>query len=222
MKIKSKICRPEAAPTSGVVSAPGRLLGWGLLLLLCLLAMTPVACRSAKAPEENPKEKKEADKKDKEEPFSWIYSPYEVHVWVAMGPSARLTERHREDIQRRLGERALTWAGYGWKIDSEVAPLELNTDLTRNLALVTVESVVAQIRGPQPKKKTSKEKAAEKKAAEEKAAEEKAAEEKAAEKKAAEKQPAEKKPAEKKPAEKKPAEKKPAEKKPAERSEEHT
>jgi hypothetical protein len=105
VKIKSKICRPEAAPTSGVVSAPGRLLGWGLLLLLCLLAMTPVACRSAKAPEENPKEKKEADKKDKEEPFSWIYSPYEVHVWVAMGPSARLTERHREDIQRRLGEQ---------------------------------------------------------------------------------------------------------------------
>ena len=85
--------------------------------------MTPVGCQSAKAPEEKPKEeaKKKADKKEKEEPFSWIYSPYEVHVWVAMGPSARLTVRHREDIQRRLADRALTWAGYGWKID--VSPL---------------------------------------------------------------------------------------------------
>ncbi|MFP6603995.1 MAG: hypothetical protein VB862_15790, partial [Pirellulaceae bacterium] len=144
VKIESKLCRSQAALTSGLVSSSGSVLGWTLLLLLCLLAMTPVGCRSAKAPEEKPKEeeKKKADKKDTEEPFSWIYSPYEVHVWVAMGPSARLTTRHREDIQRRLGERALTWAGYGWKIDSEVAPVELNTDLTRNLALVTVESVV--------------------------------------------------------------------------------
>jgi len=185
VKIESKLCRLATAPASGVVSAPGRLLGWGLLLL-CLVAMTPVGCQSAKVPEK-PKEEvtKKADKKEKQEPFSWIYSPYEVHVWVAMGPSARLTVRHRQDIQRRLADRALTWAGYGWKIDSEVAPAELNTDFTRNLELVTVESVVAQIRGPQPKKKTSKEKAAEKKAADEKAADEKTAEQKPAAKNAA-------------------------------------
>ena len=85
-----------------------------------------------------------------------------------MGPSARLTTRHREDIERRLGERALTWAGYGWKIDSGAAPKELTTDLTRNLDLVTVDSLVTQIRGPEPKKKTAEEKAAEEKAAEEK------------------------------------------------------
>ena len=212
MKIESKLCRLAAAPTSGVVAAPSRLLGWGLLLLLCLVAMTPVGCQSAKVPEEQPKAEvtKKADKKEKEEPFSWIYSPYEVHVWVAMGPSARLTARHREDIQRRLAERALTWAGYGWKIDSEVAPAELKTDFTRNLELVTVESVVAQIRGPQPKKKTSKEKAADEKAADEKAADEKAADEKTAEQQPADENKVADEAADKKTAEQQPAAKKAA------------
>ena len=71
VKIVSKLCRPEAAPTSGLVSLSGSVLSWTLLLLLCLLAMTPVGCRSAKAPEENPKEeakkKEEKQKEDKKD-----------------------------------------------------------------------------------------------------------------------------------------------------------
>ena len=192
VKIESNSRPSETAPSRDGLSLRRGLAAWGqgiFLLLFCLLAMVPAGCRSAKEPEEKTAEvtDEEDDNKTKEKPFSWTYSPYDVHVWVAMGPSARLTERHREDIQRRLAERALTWAGYGWKIDSDSAPLELNTDLTQNLDLVTVESVVSLIRGPQPKKKTAAEKAAEKKAAEEKAAEEKAAEEKTAEEKAEEK-----------------------------------
>ena len=191
---------------------------WFLLLVLCLVALAPVGCGSSKKADDEVKETVEEkdDEEEQEEPFSWIYSPYDVHVWVAMGPSARLTTRHREDIERRLGERALTWAGYGWKIDSEAAPKELTTDLTRNLDLVTVDSLVTQIRGPEPKKKTAEEKAAEKKAAEEKAAEEKAAEEKATEGKTDEAAATEEKSAEEKPADEKETEQQPAEEKTAE------
>lgn len=87
---------------------------------------------------------------------SWVFAPYEVHVWIGLGPSPRLTVRHRNDIQRRLTERALAWVGYGWNVESEAVPAELNTDVTRNLALLSSESVVEQILGRKKEKSTGK------------------------------------------------------------------
>lgn len=158
MKIKSNTCHLNACPTGAMLrqGIPGWLRG---LLWLCLLVLVPGGCQSAKDPAEDPKEevaKKEDGKEDQEKPFSWIYSPYEVHVWVAMGPSPRLTVQHRNDIQRRLAERAVTWVGYSWNVESEAAPQELTTDITRNLELMEVETVVAQLRGPEPDKKKKK------------------------------------------------------------------
>ena len=89
---------------------------------------------------------------------SWSFSPYDTHVWIGLGPSPRLTVAHRKDIQRQLAERSLAWAGYSWMIESEPVPAELNTDVTRNLAYLSAESVVAQIRGPEKEKTTAKSK----------------------------------------------------------------
>jgi len=75
---------------------------------------------------------------------------------VAMGPSPRLTVQHRNAIQRRLAERAVGWVGYSWNVESEAAPRELITDITRNMERLEVETVVAQLRGPEPDKKKKK------------------------------------------------------------------
>ena len=153
MKIKSNACHLNACPTGVVLrqGIPGWLRG---LLWLCLLVLIPGGCQSTKDATENPKaEEAKKEEEDEKKPFSWVYSPYEVHVWVAMGPSPRLTVQHRNDIQRRLAERAVTWVGYSWNVESEAAPQELTTDITRNLELLEVETVVAQLRGPEPEKK---------------------------------------------------------------------
>ncbi|MFP6618761.1 MAG: hypothetical protein VB877_05395, partial [Pirellulaceae bacterium] len=153
MKIKSNTCHLNACPTGAGLRQriPGWLRG---LLWLCLVVLIPGGCQSTKDATENPKaEEAKKEEEDKEKPFSWVYSPYEVHVWVAMGPSPRLTVQHRNDIQRRLAERAVTWVGYSWNVESEAAPQELTTDITRNLELLEVETVVAQLRGPEPEKK---------------------------------------------------------------------
>ena len=139
---------------------PVRFLRRLVLLCACLLVALP-GCQSgkesqassdqeAKALEATGVKSREPEKEEK--PFSWIYSPYEVHVWVAMGPSPRLTAQHRNEIQRRISERAVAWVGYSWNVESEAAPLELVTDMTRNLARLEVDTVVTQLRGPEPEK----------------------------------------------------------------------
>lgn len=158
MKIKSKPCRLNVG-TTRVVLRQGVSVWMQRLLWLCLLVLIPGGCQSGNDSGGNPEEevtKKEDKKDDQEKPFSWIYSPYEVHVWVAMGPSPRLTVRHRNAIQRRLAERAVGWVGYSWNVESEAAPRELTTDITRNMERLEVEAVVAQLRGPEPEKKKKK------------------------------------------------------------------
>ncbi|MCP3695384.1 MAG: hypothetical protein GY917_24505 [Planctomycetaceae bacterium] len=179
MKIKSKPCRLNVG-TTRVVLRQGVSVWMQGLLWLCLLVLIPGGCQSGNDSGENPEEevaKKEDKKDDQEKPFSWIYSPYEVHVWVAMGPSPRLTVQHRNAIQRRLAERAVGWVGYSWNVESEAAPRELTTDITRNMERLEVETVVAQLRGPEPEKKRKKKTAGKPKetTAEEKSAEEKSA-----------------------------------------------
>lgn len=86
---------------------------------------------------------------------SWLFSPYQIRVWVALDPAAGLPGRVVTAIERAVVQQAGLVVGSAWKCQVEPAPAPLEVDMVRGLDRVPQErlrNVVDALPAPHPDK----------------------------------------------------------------------
>jgi hypothetical protein len=74
---------------------------------------------------------------------TWEYSPYDIQIWLALAPSAELTDRLAADIEQTIYDSAWTVAGAAWQVQTRRCPEVLEADAVADPAAVTVDDVLA-------------------------------------------------------------------------------
>ncbi len=74
---------------------------------------------------------------------TWEYSPYQVQVWLAVLPSARLPETLQEEILTELRRQAPLFAGATWRLVAEKAPESIAPTLVTVLDALSLEQIAA-------------------------------------------------------------------------------
>lgn len=72
---------------------------------------------------------------------TWEYSPYRVHVWLAVRPSAGLPEYVQSQIIRQLRLETRIHAGATWQLSAEKAPRAISSTLVTMLDSVAVDQI---------------------------------------------------------------------------------
>jgi hypothetical protein len=62
---------------------------------------------------------------------TWLFSPYRVNVWIAHGPSVRITSIHRRAARQVLNTRVSAWAKSTW--DMKIWDIDLNRKVPAGL-----------------------------------------------------------------------------------------
>ncbi len=74
---------------------------------------------------------------------SWVYSPYQVRVWLAVAQGPRLTADLTDELRTAVVRHARIAAGSTWRVTVEPAPDAIRTELLRDLKAVTSERVMS-------------------------------------------------------------------------------
>ena len=77
------------------------------------------------------------------EGFSWEYSPYDIQVWLAFGPSPVLTEEVRSALPAQIEEEAWAQIGPPWKLTLATAPAKLHDRIVSVPEKITSDQLVA-------------------------------------------------------------------------------
>ncbi len=68
---------------------------------------------------------------------TWEYSPYEVHVWIAMADSASLPAVYYDRMARHIADRSWTVFGSVWSVQTRPCPSRLRYDVLHRLEAIT-------------------------------------------------------------------------------------
>lgn len=72
---------------------------------------------------------------------TWEYSPYVIHVWVALEDHAELTERHYERIAAELLARSEVAVGAAWDVRVARCPPLLNAQVAGDIASLDISQI---------------------------------------------------------------------------------
>jgi hypothetical protein len=78
---------------------------------------------------------------------TWLFSPYRVNVWIAYGPSVRITPVQRAEVKRVLRARVDAWAKSTWDLKVPAVPLELRADVAQSPEQMTYQEIRAVLLG---------------------------------------------------------------------------
>ncbi len=71
---------------------------------------------------------------------SWVYSPYEIRLWIAFDNVPELSESYRKTLLREINDQAWLVAGAAWKLHPEPIPDKRLTDSI----LVVIDQITAE------------------------------------------------------------------------------
>ena len=74
---------------------------------------------------------------------NWIFSPYEMRIWIAMDNSPRFQTIQNDRLQKEVRSYVRNWAGATLHIDLETPPSAIYSDIVNNFADVSMLDIAA-------------------------------------------------------------------------------
>ena len=76
---------------------------------------------------------------------TWLFSPYQVNVWISYGPSVRITAVQRAEVRRVFRARVDAWAKSTWDMKLPAVPPELRADVAQHPWEMTYKEINAVV-----------------------------------------------------------------------------
>ena len=74
---------------------------------------------------------------------NWIFSPYEMRIWIAMDNSPRFQTIQNDRLQKEVRSYVRNWAGATLHVDLETPPSAIYSDIVNNFADVSMLDIAA-------------------------------------------------------------------------------
>ncbi|MFP6587186.1 MAG: hypothetical protein VB814_06035, partial [Pirellulaceae bacterium] len=74
---------------------------------------------------------------------NWVFSPYEMRIWIATDNSPRFQTIQNDRLQQEVRSYVRNWAGATLNVELETPPSAIYSDIVHNLADVTMLDIAA-------------------------------------------------------------------------------
>jgi len=73
----------------------------------------------------------------------WVFSPYEIRIWIATDNSPRFQTIQNDRLQQEVRSHVRNWAGATLNVELETPPSTIYADIVQNFADVTMLDIAA-------------------------------------------------------------------------------
>ena len=74
---------------------------------------------------------------------NWVFSPYEIRIWIATDNSSRFQTIQNDRLQQEVRSLVRNWAGATLNVELETPPSAIYSDILENIADVTMPDIAA-------------------------------------------------------------------------------